>query len=90
MISCLRPIHPKSVGTFSANLLVAPNRTQQKSMGTNQAQPPHFSVRMGAEVHFADANSLLFLRTRLMCRSKSPLRMSSARMYCVKTGTVHE
>ena len=30
------------------------------------------------------------LRTRLICRSKSPLRMSSASICCVKTGTVHE
>ena len=35
--------------------------------------------------------SLRFLRrTRLMCRSKSPLSISSASTYCMKVGTVQE
>lgn len=31
-----------------------------------------------------------FRRTRLMCRSKSPLSISSASTYCMKVGTVQE
>ena len=40
--------------------------------------------------YFDDAKNLLLRLTRLICRSKSPLLISSARMYCVKTGTVQE
>lgn len=40
---------------------------------------------------FCIDNSLrLFLLTRLMCRSKSPLLISSVRTYCIKVGTVQE
>ena len=33
---------------------------------------------------------LLFLRMRLMCRSKSPVEIRSASKYCSKAGTVQE
>ena len=38
----------------------------------------------------ADNSFRFFLLTRLMCRSKSPLLISSVRTYCIKVGTVQE
>ncbi len=35
MIGCLRPIHQKSVGTFSTNLLAEPNRSNARHSTTH-------------------------------------------------------
>ena len=41
--------------------------------------------------HFCSFSSfLLFRLTRLICRSKSPLLISSVRTYCINVGTVQE
>ena len=43
------------------------------------------------KIHFCrDSAFRLFLLTRLICRSKSPLLISSARTYCINVGTVQE
>ena len=46
---------------------------------------------LGGSNHFGVVNSLrLFRLTRLMCLSKSPLFISSAKTSCRYVGTVHE
>lgn len=52
--------------------------------------PRRFEKTLSAYFHFSLAFLRLERRTRFMCRSKSPLFISSAKTYCSKTGTVHE
>jgi len=67
----------------------APQRTESPATRTKTDRPKPVGFLL--YVWFYLFGSLRFMRlTRLICRSKSPLDMSSLNTYCIKVGTVQE